>query len=128
MWDHRLRAMVVRRLRAGVAPSNTKTGLTLWKSSLRSRRLLKGRGRAWGADQATWPEGQAWLSRGTSVSKGKAQPADAPEEAQQVRVLQHFAFLVAHGLEELVQPYRGVCKHQQNIPLPSVSGTAPCQQ
>lgn len=33
----RRRAMVVRRLRAGVAPSNTNTGRTLWNNSLRGR-------------------------------------------------------------------------------------------
>ena len=34
--------------------------------------------------------------------------ADAPEEADDVRVAQRIAFLVAHGFEELVDPDGGV--------------------
>jgi hypothetical protein len=36
------------------------------------------------------------------------QPADPPEEAQQVAILDEVPIIITHGIEKLVNPYRSI--------------------
>jgi hypothetical protein len=47
------------------------------------------------------------------VAAAAAPPADAPEEAQQVRILDHLATLITHRTHELEQPDGRIWQQQQ---------------
>jgi hypothetical protein len=95
--------MVVRFFSAGVAPSNTNTGRILWNRSLHSipkLYMMTEQPVALYADQFPCVKSQLCAF----LQASRCPPADPPEEAQQVGILDELAPLVPHRLDELEQP------------------------
>ena len=51
----------------------------------------------------------------------KQQSADPTEEAKQMRIVQHLPLLVPHSLDELNEPYRGICSAADHKPVTTPS-------